>query len=133
MEMERHSYDNKILLSDKKKIFQIQEEFQLLFPFLKIRFSAATEEQKPLFCSAIFNHRNAQLSYFRKQEGNIEIIVSPEMTVAELHETFQKQYNLSIKVLRRSGKAWLETTRTNSWTLEEQNRQGFVLSNETAN
>jgi hypothetical protein len=32
------------------------------------------------------------------------------------------------QVYRKSGKIWLETTVTDSWTLEEQNKQGESLS-----
>jgi hypothetical protein len=33
-----------------------------------------------------------------------------------------------VQVLRKSGKAWLEATITDGWTLEEQNIQGEDLS-----
>jgi hypothetical protein len=50
------------------------------------------------------------------------------MTVSNLEQKFRDVYGLSVQVFRRSGKAWLETTFTDGWTLEEQNSQGEDLS-----
>jgi hypothetical protein len=33
-----------------------------------------------------------------------------------------------VQVFRQSGRVWLETTRTDDWTLAEQNKQGEELS-----
>jgi hypothetical protein len=50
------------------------------------------------------------------------------MTVAELEQQFSDVYGLSVQIFRHSGKAWLETTVTDKWTLEKQNEQGKALS-----
>ena len=50
------------------------------------------------------------------------------MTVIDLEKKFREVFGLGIQVFRKSGKAWLETTLTDNWTLEEQNRQGEALS-----
>jgi hypothetical protein len=50
------------------------------------------------------------------------------MSVAELEQQFSDVYGLSVQIFRQSGKAWLETTVTDKWTLEKQNEQGKALS-----
>ena len=50
------------------------------------------------------------------------------MTVANMQQSFSDVYGLEIQVFRKSGKAWLESTIPDGWTLEEQNRQGGALS-----
>ena len=55
------------------------------------------------------------------------------MTVANLENDFDAIYGLAVHVFRKSGKVWLETTVTDNWTLEEQNRQGELLSSRISN
>jgi hypothetical protein len=38
-------------------------------------------------------------------------------------------YGIHVQLFRKSGKVWINTSVTSSWTLEEQNKQGEVLSN----
>ena len=50
------------------------------------------------------------------------------MTVAELESLFNNEYGIKINVSRKAGKSWIETNITNNWTLEKQNEQGQILS-----
>ncbi len=50
------------------------------------------------------------------------------MRVNELEQSFADTFGLGVRVFRKSGKSWLETTVTDGWTLEEQNNQGRDLS-----
>ena len=49
------------------------------------------------------------------------------MTVNELEQRFSDVYGLGVQVFRKSGNVWLETTVTDGWTLEQQNKQGESL------
>jgi hypothetical protein len=60
-------------------------------------------------------------------EGQMNI--TPAMTVTELEQEFEKIYGLHIQVFRKSGQVWLETSVTDGWTLDMQNKQGESLSN----
>jgi hypothetical protein len=48
--------------------------------------------------------------------------------VVELECLFEDQFGLFVQVFRRSGNLWLETTVTDSWSLQKQNEQGKELS-----
>ena len=50
------------------------------------------------------------------------------MTVVDLEQSFSDVFGLGVQIFRKSGKVWLETTVTDGWTLDEQNRQGEALS-----
>ena len=50
------------------------------------------------------------------------------MTVSDLEQKFAELFGLSVQVFRKSANVWLETTVTDGWTLEEQNRQGEALA-----
>jgi hypothetical protein len=41
---------------------------------------------------------------------------------------FSDIYGLDVSIYRQSGKAWLETSATDSWTLAQQNKMGEELS-----
>ena len=117
---------NSIAVSDKSKIFTIKEKFNLLFPFLKIDlFLPGTKSSE--YTKAL-NEKYKTLEEFRVTGNTDTIIISPQMTVSDLEKIFKTVYNLSTQVYRQSGKIWLETTVTDSWTLEEQNKQGESLS-----
>jgi hypothetical protein len=50
------------------------------------------------------------------------------MKVSELEELFEEVFGLSVQVFRKSGESWLQTTTTDSWTLNQQNLKGKEMS-----
>lgn len=54
----------------------------------------------------------------------VALEVNPEMTVAELEEQL-KALGIFAQVFRKSGDLWLETTRTDGWTLERVNAESY--------
>ena len=60
------------------------------------------------------------------REGSLE--VNESMTVRELEKAFVEQFGLFVQVSRKSGPVWLETTISDSWTLQQQNEHGRELS-----
>lgn len=111
-----------ITVSDKYKIHTIKEKFNTFFPYLRIElFKSATN------VSGI-SEKNLPLEEFRLNGNTDTIVISPNMTVFDLEMRFKNIYGLMAQIYRKSGKIWLETTVTDSWTLEEQNKQGESLS-----
>lgn len=53
-----------------------------------------------------------------------EIDLDPAMTVAEL-EAQLKEKGIFAQVFRKSGDLWLETTRTDGWSLERVNAESY--------
>ncbi|MFM7023730.1 MAG: hypothetical protein ACKOXB_12210 [Flavobacteriales bacterium] len=123
----------KISIDDSKKIFQIQEEFNKLFPYLKIEFFSKPHDPGCPSAKKFIKHCNKTLAECRSIHKRGKINISPKTTVNELEQDFGKNYGLGVQVFRKSGKVWLETTVTDSWTLEEQNKQGEELSTSPQN
>jgi hypothetical protein len=71
---------------------------------------------------------DALLKDFRLVHSEGDLIIQGDMTVSNLENLFKNHYGLYVQVFRRSGKLWLETTATDSWTLSIQNDQGAELS-----
>jgi hypothetical protein len=57
-------------------------------------------------------------------EDAFTLTVSPEMTVAEL-ESLLRTHGIFAQVFRKSGELWLETTRTDGWSLERVNNESY--------
>ncbi|MFY9308222.1 MAG: hypothetical protein WAQ28_04145 [Bacteroidia bacterium] len=118
----------KITINDNRKISVLQEEFNTVFPYLKIEFFSKPHLAGRGSAKQYMNPNSKTLGECRTIHNKGELIINPQTTVADLEESFRKLYGLSVQVFRKSGKVWLETTVTDNWTLEEQNLQGEALS-----
>lgn len=119
----------KIILEDKLTLVSVQKEFNDMFPYLKVSFFLITKSalegnstQKSLEKST------KTFGEFRKTKSENIPIITPDMTVSELENQMKNEYGILAQVYRNSGRMWLETTVTDSWTLREQNRQGESLN-----
>ncbi|MBL7919921.1 MAG: hypothetical protein JNJ40_06375 [Bacteroidia bacterium] len=118
----------KININDNRKIFTIQEEFNTLFPYLKIEFFSKPHKVGGASAKKLIKHNSKTLGECRTIHNNGEITITPSLTVSDLEQRFQDVYGLNVQVFRKSGKVWLETTVTDGWSLDEQNKQGEALS-----
>lgn len=118
----------KVTINDKRKIFAIQEEFNKIFPYLKLEFFSKPHKPGGATAKKFVKHNSKTLGECRTIHNKGEITITPQMTVTDLEQRFSDVYGLGVQVFRQSGKVWLETTVTDKWTLEEQNSQGEALS-----
>lgn len=118
----------KILINDHRKIFAIQKEFSELFPYLKLQFFGKPHKVGAPSSKKIMKHPGKTLGECRAVHNKGMLTITPQMTVADLEQNFNDVYGLSVQVFRKSGNAWLETSVTDNWTLELQNKQGEELS-----
>jgi hypothetical protein len=121
----------KININESRKLFELQQEFNTCFPYLKIEFFHSphgSEEGSP---KRLIRNPGRSIKECTDRSG--EMIITADMSVGELEQKFREQFGLFAQVFRHSGKVWLETTLTDSWTLAEQNSQGQELSNSKIN
>ena len=111
-------------ISKDKTILDIQQDFNLRFPFLKLEF------YKPGDLATARKHLPGYtlLSAAGFKNGNTIMELDNGMTVAELERKFRNEYGLDVQVSRKSGVLWLETTMTDNWSLEKQNEHGKEIS-----
>lgn len=122
-----------LTINDKRKIYAIQEEFNALFPYLKIEFFSKPHKIGGASAKKLMKPGGKTLGECRTIHNKGKITITPNMTVADLEQNFNDVYGLSVQVFRKSGKVWLETTVTDKWSLEEQNKQGESLSGKIVN
>lgn len=118
----------KITINDRRKVFAIQEEFNNLFPYLKLEFFSKPNKAGAAVSKKLIKHGSKTLGECRTIHKKGTITITPSMTVADLEQSFSDVYGLGVMVQRKSGKVWLEVTVSDSWTLKEQNNQGEALS-----
>lgn len=121
-----------IRINKTRTFKEIQQDFNSLFPFLKIEFfkrGHAVEEGS----SASKMIKNGQLleELNIREEGQLEVL--PSMTVAALEQTLLNRFGIAAQVFRKSGNLWLETTMTDQWSLGQQNEHGREISTPSEN
>ena len=100
---------------DNKRSFQfIQHEFNRQYPFLKIDFI------RPCIGDARPSFRAHRI------QGTINI--DGQRTVDQTIKDFEDAFGFSMVMFRRSVNVWIETSLTEDWTLERQNREGESIS-----
>jgi len=118
----------KLVINDHRKIFAIQEDFNKLFPYLKLEFYSKPPGIGVGSSNKLVKRSSKTLGEYRIIYNKGKLTVTSQMTSSEIVENFRDIYGLTVKIFRKSGKAWLETTVTGKWTLEEQNLRGEELS-----
>jgi len=117
--------DNGSLVGD------IQRQFTARYPFLKIQFHKkhsgykhATKEEHAspgeLFRNLCSTNKN----------GTVDI--NNKRSIADVENDFKKEYGVDAEILRQSGTLWIETSLTDDWSLEKQNKEGEQISSHTA-
>ncbi len=121
-----------ILITDGKQLKDLQKDFNTLFPYLKIEFyDTPNYSQKSAVKSKLLNSaQTVKMSRRVNNEGAFTI--NNNMSVANFEKELWDKFGLSAQVFRMSGKMWIETSLTDSWTLERQNNEGFEMSEKSA-
>jgi len=103
----------------------IQEVFSNKYPLLKIKFYKTShmefEGSHPL--EEILDNNALQELNVNISEGKVNI--SAEVTAKELESDFKNNYGLHVQVFRRSGDLWLQTSKTDNWTLKKHQQKAM--------
>jgi hypothetical protein len=109
-------------INRSKSIASIQEAFQSHFSYLKIEFfnskhliGEASSKENVIGGLVAISDINPEI-----KSGELALL--PNLKVGELEQLFAEKFGLSVQVFHKSGRIWLQTTRTDDWTLVEQNR-----------
>jgi hypothetical protein len=114
-------------IGQESQIRNIQNEFNKVYPFLKIEFFKNSSKKKPLQKSEKMN-AGEKVKLVVHLNGSNKIDIGNQRTVAQLQEDFKKLFGLNALVYRKSGNLWIEPSLTDDWTLEQQNSEGEFIS-----
>ncbi|MHB8259351.1 MAG: hypothetical protein ACYDCN_14215 [Bacteroidia bacterium] len=117
-----------LTIDDKKRISTIQQEFNAVFPYLKLEFFNHTLAVPPDNPKRNKINSNLTLKQFRNKDRHEKLKIKDNMKVSDLESLFQHLFNISAQVFRKSAGTWIETSMTDDWTLKQQNEEGKELS-----
>lgn len=120
----------KLHIDDTITISQIQKEFNSVFPYLKIEFFKKSHQTGELSAFADMISSTETLGKWRTVHNEDDFTITADYTVEKVESEFQERFGISAQVFRKSGDVWLETSVTDKWTLNEQNKQGEALESE---
>lgn len=97
---------------------ELNNQFVQMYPFLKLRFFQKLKNK----LEEIPNDTPI------KTKEVIQVDCSSNKSIEQLIAELQYYLNIQVQIFRRSGKVYIETSRTSSWTLKRQNDEGEELS-----
>ncbi len=106
----------------ERTLGEVQEDFNLEFPFLKLGFFSKAHKA--------FKSSNAKFLLTDKattmreicDEGRADglLFLDGSMPTWQVERLFEEEFGLHVQVFRKSGSQWLETSRTDNLTLDQQ-------------
>ena len=115
-------------IDDNKSIATIQQEFNAMFPYLKLEFFKHAHDAHQGSPKKDMLNSSLTLKQFSKKHINGTLEIEDSMKVSDLENSFQMLFKLSAQVFRKSAGTWIETSVTDDWTLRQQNDEGKDLS-----
>jgi hypothetical protein len=112
----------KIAINDHRKIYHIQQDFNTLFPNLKIEFYGKPNTSGGQHSDKIVDTESKTLGQCRVEHNKGEITITPHMSVNELEQHFNDAYGLAIHICKKTGNNWVEIATGNKLSLEEHNK-----------
>lgn len=109
-------------------LHDVQEDFNRIFPYLKIEFFRRSHITKALSPKDEKINPFTSLENVIKWDGDKRITFDEKMTTHAFESMMREDYGLFVQVFRKSGRVWIETSRTDDWTLERQNEEGEMVS-----
>jgi hypothetical protein len=104
-------------------IHEIQEDFQERFAFLRLGFFVDKNQDAILSPDEQIKNEKTLIRDISKFPATGNIQLGGSMTVAELENAFRGAFGLDVQVFRKSGNAWLMTSQTDNWSLDQQNQK----------
>jgi hypothetical protein len=111
-----------------RRVGEIQEEFNGIYPFLCIEFYKKRPLQvgRNTVPEKIQPDKRLGPAMQNPAEGFVEL--SDCMTTRSLEKNLRENYGLMVKLFRKSANLWMNITLSDNWTLKQQNDHGRELS-----
>lgn len=113
-----------LVINKDKTVLQLQRDFSTAFPYLKLEFfDAPYKSNVALPRDKVIKH-DRKLADIKRIHTEGAITLNPAEKVGDFEGKLWQLFGLSAQVFRKSGNLWIETSLTDSWTLERQNQEG---------
>ena len=113
-----------IYISEDATIANIQNDFQSAYPYLKLEFYQQPHEVAEPSPAWEKIPAATPIEDIRMVHTFGWIDINHKRTAMEVENDFRHIMGLNAQVMRKSGDLWLETTKTDNWTLGQLNDEG---------
>src|SRR5688572_3983553 len=120
-----------LFLSKEKTIWEIQQNFNSQYPFLKLEFFKQDDVDPDSTAKMHFSYDLKLEDLGLSDDGLINI--ESDLSIGDLKKIFFKKFGLNAQISRKSGTLWLETTMTDRWSLQKQDDHGREMTLERFN
>lgn len=112
-------------VSKNKTISDFQKEFNDAYRGLKIVFYKSNINTTDGWTESNQLSPETKLgeAYSDIREGELNIY--DYNTIADVESIFSKEFKINVQIFRRSNKLWLQTSKTDKWTVGTQNSKGL--------
>lgn len=117
-----------IEINEHTTLGSVQNQFNEVYPYLKISFYSKYLDKQNGVKIKLLDQFDKELVHLSKNvKEKINFLITPDLSVTQLDQLFVDNFGLHILIHRNSGRLWLQINATDSWSLEEQNKQGEDL------
>jgi len=117
-----------IEVNEQSTLSNLQQLFNEVYPYLKISFYTKSFDPKNNLRLKLIDQTDKNIiSFLKKEIKEVRFLISANLSVSQLNQIFLENIGLNVLVHRNSGRLWLQINDTDSWSLEEQNKQGQEL------
>ena len=88
----------KITINDHRKVLAVQQEFNKVFPDLRLEFHSKPSKAGAAPSEKLVKHRGKTLLECRSTHEKGEIELNPSMSVEEIRENFRDAFGLSVEI-----------------------------------
>lgn len=109
-----------IYFTQETTIEEVQHQFMLAFPHLKLGFFNDLNKDQILTADELIKNEKVRFSELAAKSSSGKLIIDSKQTIFEFEKSVYEQFGIQVQVLRKSGNTWLVTTNTDSKTFAEQ-------------
>ncbi len=115
-----------LIIESSMSLRDIRGVFNTTYPYLKLEFFDFKAGSEVKFSREnIVTKLNITLSQLGNDQAQSFIRVNRSNKTGDLEKIFREKFGVHVQVFRKTGAAWIETTQTDDWTLDEQNKAGM--------
>lgn len=112
-------------ISADRTMGEVQADFNAVFPFLKIVFfNKEHKAYKGSQAKFLLTDKAKTMRELCEKKSDGLLFLEDNMPTWQVERLFEEEFGLHVQVFRKSGSIWLETSKTDDLTLEEQNAKG---------
>ncbi len=113
-----------MIITDNKTLFDVKREFSQKFPYLKLEFYAKEHKEGEGSEDQLKIDGDLTIGSISSTHEEGDLSINGHLKVGTFERMFFEKYGLNVQVFRKSGTIWLQTIKTDDWTLAEQNSRG---------